>query len=167
MPKKQRIYDYFSEFASEAQHIVIFENLVKSMTSCLSKLKVTPSFCFGFKISDDPTATSLYKLSRAAGSLWFCTLCCKFFCRLSGIHNLVIKFSFICKQDLSFIELRSLWDWNIFSSLKATTLFIYTALVKMGLHFLRNISLRRDREMYTQTLCHRVCNSVKSDEKQA
>ena len=24
-PKKQRIYDYFSEFASEALHIVIFE----------------------------------------------------------------------------------------------------------------------------------------------
>ena len=33
-PKKQRIYDYFSEFASEALHIVIFENFVKSMMSC-------------------------------------------------------------------------------------------------------------------------------------
>ena len=40
LPKKQRIYDYFSEFASEALHIVIFENLIKSMTSCLSKLNV-------------------------------------------------------------------------------------------------------------------------------
>ena len=30
------------------------------MTSCLSKLKVTPSFCFAFKIPDDPTATSCY-----------------------------------------------------------------------------------------------------------
>ena len=27
------------------------------MTSCLSKLKVTPSFCFSFKIPDDLTAT--------------------------------------------------------------------------------------------------------------
>ena len=28
--------------------------------SCLSKLKVTPSFCFAFKIPDDPTATNIY-----------------------------------------------------------------------------------------------------------
>ena len=61
LPKKQRIYDYISEFASEALHIVIFENFVKSMTSCLSKLKVTPSFCFTFKIPDDPTATNIYR----------------------------------------------------------------------------------------------------------
>ena len=60
MPKKQRIYDYFYEFASEALHIVIFENFVKSIMSCLSKLKVTPSFCFAFKIPDDPTATTVY-----------------------------------------------------------------------------------------------------------
>jgi hypothetical protein len=53
-----RIYDYFSEFASEALHIVIFENFVKSMTSCLSKFKVMPSFCFPFKILDDPTAST-------------------------------------------------------------------------------------------------------------
>ena len=26
--------------------------------SCLSKLKVTPSFCIAFKISDDPTASN-------------------------------------------------------------------------------------------------------------
>jgi hypothetical protein len=54
------IYDYFYEFASEALHIVIFENFIKSMTSCLSKLKVTPSFCFAFKIPDDPTTTNVY-----------------------------------------------------------------------------------------------------------
>ena len=58
--KKQRIYDYFSEFASETLHIVIFVNFVKSMTSCLSKLKVTPNFCFPFKISDDPTTPNTY-----------------------------------------------------------------------------------------------------------
>ena len=62
MPKKQRIYDYFSEFASEALHIVIFEIFVKSMTSCLLKLKVTPSFCFAFKIPDDVTAPNGYVL---------------------------------------------------------------------------------------------------------
>jgi hypothetical protein len=60
LTKKQRIYDYFSEFASEALHIVIFEIFIKSMSSCLSKLKVTPSFCFAFKIPDDVTATILY-----------------------------------------------------------------------------------------------------------
>ena len=60
LPIKQRIYDYFYEFASEALHIVIFENCVKSMTSCLSKLKVTPSFGFAFKIPDNVTATSSY-----------------------------------------------------------------------------------------------------------
>ena len=57
MPKKQRIYDYFYEFASEALHIVIFENFVKSMMSCSSKLKVTPTFrhltIFIFKGGDD------------------------------------------------------------------------------------------------------------------
>ena len=37
LPKKQRIYDYY-EFASEALHIVIFENFVKPMTSCLSHI---------------------------------------------------------------------------------------------------------------------------------
>jgi hypothetical protein len=58
--KKQRIYDYFYEFASEALHIVIFEIFVKTMTSCLSKLKVTFSFCFAFKIPDDPIATTIY-----------------------------------------------------------------------------------------------------------
>ena len=49
LPPKQRIYDCFYEFASEALHIVIFENFVKSMTSCLSKLKVTPKFCIPFQ----------------------------------------------------------------------------------------------------------------------
>jgi hypothetical protein len=58
--QKQRIYNYFYEFASEALHVVIFENFLKSMTSFLSKLKVTPSFCFTFKIPDEPTATTTY-----------------------------------------------------------------------------------------------------------
>ena len=37
--------------------MVSFENFVKSMPPSLSELKVTPSFCFPFKIPDDPTAT--------------------------------------------------------------------------------------------------------------
>ena len=57
------IYDYFSEFASEALQIVIFAIFVKSMTSCLSK--VTPSFCFGFKIPDDVTASINYLVSAS------------------------------------------------------------------------------------------------------
>ena len=39
--------------------MVSFENFVKSMPPSLSELKVTPSFCFPFKIPDDPTATSI------------------------------------------------------------------------------------------------------------
>ena len=46
------------EFASDALHIVIFENFVKLGSPTLSELKVTPSFYFPFKIPDDPTATS-------------------------------------------------------------------------------------------------------------
>ena len=37
--------------------MVSFENFVKSMTPSLLELKVTPSFCFTFKIPDDVTAT--------------------------------------------------------------------------------------------------------------
>ena len=40
--------------------MVSFENFVKSMPPSLSELKVTPSFCFPFKIPDDPTATIIY-----------------------------------------------------------------------------------------------------------
>ena len=39
--------------------MVSFENFVKSMPPSLSELKVSPSFCFPFKIPDDPTATSI------------------------------------------------------------------------------------------------------------
>ena len=38
--------------------MVSFEIFVKSMPPSLSELKVTPSFCFAFKIPDDPTATN-------------------------------------------------------------------------------------------------------------
>ena len=40
------------------------ENFVKSMPPSLSELKVTPSFCFPFKIPDDPTATNTYSASK-------------------------------------------------------------------------------------------------------
>ena len=56
-------YDYFYEFASEALHIFNFENFVKSMMPSLLELKVTPSFCFAFKIPDDVTATNKYSLT--------------------------------------------------------------------------------------------------------
>jgi hypothetical protein len=35
--------------------MVSFEIFVKSMPPSLSELKVTPNFCFAFKIPDDPT----------------------------------------------------------------------------------------------------------------
>ena len=46
--------------------MVSFENFVKSMPPSLSELKVTPSFCFPFKIPDDPTATSKYVLRNVS-----------------------------------------------------------------------------------------------------
>ena len=67
MPKRQRIYDYFYEVASEALHIVIFENFVKSMTSCLLKLKVTPSFCLLSKsLTTRPHLTNIKQFSCTA-----------------------------------------------------------------------------------------------------
>ena len=42
--------------------MVSFENFVKSMPPSLSELKVTPSFCFAFKIPDDPTTSNIYVL---------------------------------------------------------------------------------------------------------
>ena len=41
--------------------MVSLENFVKSMPPSLSESKVTPSFCFPFKIPDDPTATKQYQ----------------------------------------------------------------------------------------------------------
>ena len=44
------------------------------MSSCLSKLKVTPSFCFAFKIPDNVTASTLYMIQAVVHALydkWF------------------------------------------------------------------------------------------------
>ena len=56
--------------------MVSFENFVKSMPSSLSELKVTPSFCFSFKIPDDLTATNKYdpSISRIFESSGFMLL---------------------------------------------------------------------------------------------
>ena len=43
-----------------ALHMLSFENFVKSMSSCLSELKVTPSFCFPITIRDNRAVTSIY-----------------------------------------------------------------------------------------------------------
>ena len=43
-----------------ALHMLSFENFVKSMPPSLSELKVTPSFCFTFKIPDDVAASIKY-----------------------------------------------------------------------------------------------------------
>ena len=50
--------------------MVSFENFVKSMPPNLSELKVTPSFCFPFKIPDDPTATTVYKKTVKYGNFY-------------------------------------------------------------------------------------------------
>ena len=48
------------ENSSYAVHMVSFENFVKLVSPSLSELKVTPSFCFAFKIPDNVTASTLY-----------------------------------------------------------------------------------------------------------
>ena len=45
--------------------MVSFEIFVKSMPPSLSELKVIPSFCFAFKIPDDPTATTVHTYKGA------------------------------------------------------------------------------------------------------
>ena len=40
--------------------MVSFEIFVKAMPPSLSELKVTPSFCFAFKIPDDRAVTTIY-----------------------------------------------------------------------------------------------------------
>ena len=45
---------------SDPLHMVSFENFVKLVSPSLSELKVTPSFCFPFKIRDNPTLSTNY-----------------------------------------------------------------------------------------------------------
>ena len=45
--------------------MVSFENFVKSMPRSLSELKVTPIFCFAFKIPDDVTASNNYGVHKS------------------------------------------------------------------------------------------------------
>ena len=45
--------------------MVSFEDFEKSMQPSLSESKVTPSFCFSFKIPDDLTATNKYIMYTA------------------------------------------------------------------------------------------------------
>ena len=40
--------------------MVSFEIFIKSILPSLLKLKVTPNFCFAFKIPDDETASNTY-----------------------------------------------------------------------------------------------------------
>ena len=67
------------------------------MPPSLSKLKVTPSFCFPFKIPDEPTATSNH------GIFWVRQSLC-------GGYNLVVvelEYIKLFVRPLSFPELRS------------------------------------------------------------
>ena len=46
--------------------MVSFENFVKLVSPILSEFKVTPSFCFAFKIPDDVTASNTHLYSKVA-----------------------------------------------------------------------------------------------------
>ena len=54
-------------------HMLSFEIFVKSMPPSLEELKVTPSFCFAFKIPDDVAASSTYLDNEAMQTKEKCT----------------------------------------------------------------------------------------------
>ena len=53
-----------------ALHMLSFENFVNSMPPSVSELKVTPSFCFAFKIPDD-VAASIRTIWKRNGNATF------------------------------------------------------------------------------------------------
>ena len=72
--------------------MVSFEIFVKSMPPSLSELKVTPSFCFAFKIPDDMTASILYTyivifLKRNTNQLFLIIKKCHLFKLLNYDHS--------------------------------------------------------------------------------
>ena len=100
LPEKQRIYDYFYDFASEVLHIVIFENFVKSMMSCcLPNLKLTPKFCFPFKNSDSAICIDALFSVIDSGSNQFFQLLSKFHTTKS------IKFFLLYKLNCYFLNI--------------------------------------------------------------
>ena len=58
-----------------ALHMLSFENFVKSMPPSLSELKVTPSFCFAFKITDDVAASKIYSIRSQGPNYHGCYGC--------------------------------------------------------------------------------------------
>jgi hypothetical protein len=51
--------------------MVSFENFVKLMMPSLSELRVTPCFCFPFKIPDNVTSTNKYKALKFSEFFFF------------------------------------------------------------------------------------------------
>ena len=60
--RQKKIINSFVRFLEESEDTKkSFQNY---LTFSLSELKVTPSFCFPFKIPDDPTASNMYKEAK-------------------------------------------------------------------------------------------------------
>ena len=70
------------------------------MTSCLSKLKVTPNFCFPFKIPDNPTATNMYQKSTLSIS----SISSRIFERSWSKSFLVLLFQIISYKTVCFTK---------------------------------------------------------------
>ena len=69
--------------------MVSFENFVKSMPPSLSEWKVTPSFCFAFKIPDDVAASTkpyVYCITGIIGSLSLIGVKVSFFVQYTKTH---------------------------------------------------------------------------------
>ena len=77
-----------------ALHMLSFENFVKSMPPRLSELKVTPSFCFAFKIPDDVAASNVYFVNTFLLTLQYlhsCGFVSDFFYRSSSVNSMSVK----------------------------------------------------------------------------
>ena len=95
-----------------ALHMLSFENFVKSMPPSLSALKVTPSFCFAFKISDDRAVTSSYVITTVLGSFrntqtrlvtvkdWYL------------LNVLYSKYLQACYQNVGGLKVKSMQKWQ-------------------------------------------------------
>ena len=117
--------------------MVSFENFVKSMTPSLLESKVTPSFCFAFKIPDNPTATTMYWDTYSADCQWSCRVVTS----NNPLREILILWWANYHPERIFITLELHWR---------TTLYIGWYLVKKINGFLKQIYGAYLRNLYKQ-----------------
>ena len=106
------------------------------MTSCLSKLKVTPTFCFAFKVPDNVAASSKYSGNALARvqrvhepvDLWDITFCNPLILRL--LHSTMCTCCFDHKNAGDFIVLT-----DINASISVTSILHFSIFSKRRIFF--------------------------------